>query len=70
MEAVKRRLCESYFRVLNNAPELREEIKQFNRGGQKSRYNDQGAERRKRGGRSVFIFEYVKSGRELAGHLL
>ena len=32
MEVVKRRLCESYFRVLNNAPELRAEIKQFNRG--------------------------------------
>lgn len=33
MQTVKRRLCESYFRILNNAPELREEIQSFNRSG-------------------------------------
>ncbi len=58
MEAVKRRLCESYFRVLNNAPELRAEIKQFNRG---SRNPDIMIRELKEGSEEEEVYSYLST---------
>lgn len=58
MEVVKRRLCESYFRVLNNAPELRAEIKQFNRG---SRNPDIMIRELKEGSEEEEVYSYLST---------